>query len=180
MAVTSTSPTAASDPSCKVRADASSPATSDASYPSSEALHDGYPSFPAACTHPRRAPSGPGCGPGAPPLPPSDSLLPTYSPEGRCQGPIRVYINQELSPVLVGLRSHRPLMPYRRRITIRRQSGGGALQLPRSSGTRWSSSNRSLVSSVNSAGDRITSLEGCDCPLLVQLEPRISADGDYP
>ena len=58
--------------------------------------------------------------------------------------------------MLVALRKHRPLMPYRRRITIRRQSGGGPLQLLRSSGTRWSSSNRSLVSLVNSVGGRIT------------------------
>ena len=42
--------------------------------------------------------------------------------------------------MLVVLRSDRPLMPYRRRITIRWQFGGGPLQLPRSSGTRWSSS----------------------------------------
>jgi hypothetical protein len=56
---------------------------------------------------------------------PSDLLLPTYSPEGRCQGPIRVYVNQAPSHVLVALRPARPLMPYRRRITIRRQSGGG-------------------------------------------------------
>jgi hypothetical protein len=54
-----------------------------------------------------------------------------------------------LSPVLVALRPDRPLMPYRRRITIRRQSGGGPLLLPRSSGTRWSSPNRSLVTSVH-------------------------------
>ena len=51
--------------------------------------------------------------------------MPTYSPEGRCQGPIGVYVNQAPSPVLVALRSDRPLMPYRRRVTIRRQSGGG-------------------------------------------------------
>jgi hypothetical protein len=51
-------------------------------------------------------------------------------------------------------------MPDRRRIIIRRQAGGGPLQLPRSSGTRWSSPDRSLVSSVNSVGSTITSLEG--------------------
>ena len=82
-------------------------------------------------------PSGtfrPGRGPCAPPLPPSDWLLPPYSPEERCQGLIRVYVDQALSPVFVALRSDRPLMPYRRRITIRRQSGGGPLQFPRSSG----------------------------------------------
>jgi hypothetical protein len=58
--------------------------------------------------------------------PPSDWLLPTYSPEGRCQGPIRVCVNQALSPVLAAPRPDRPLMPYRRRITIRRQSGAFA------------------------------------------------------
>ena len=63
--------------------------------------------------------------PCAPPLPPSDWLLPPYSPEGRCQGLIRVYVDQALSPVFVALRSDRALMPYRRRMTIRRQSGGG-------------------------------------------------------
>jgi hypothetical protein len=40
------------------------------------------------------------------------------------------YVHQALSPVLVALRSHRLLMPYRRRIIIRRQSGGGPLHLP--------------------------------------------------
>ena len=43
-----------------------------------------------------------------------------------------MYVNQALSPVLVALRKHRSLMPQRRRITIRRQSGGGHLHLPRS------------------------------------------------
>jgi hypothetical protein len=43
-----------------------------------------------------------------------------------------VYVNQALSPVLVVRRKHRSLMPQRRRITIRRQSGGGPLHLPRS------------------------------------------------
>ncbi len=42
-----------------------------------------------------------------------------------------MYVNQAFSPVLVVLRSHRSLMPQRRRITIRRQSGGGPLHLPR-------------------------------------------------
>jgi hypothetical protein len=36
-----------------------------------------------------------------------------------------VYVDQGLSPVLVVLRVQPPLTPYRRRITIRRQSGGG-------------------------------------------------------
>jgi len=45
---------------------------------------------------------------------------------------IRVYVDQALSPVLVVLPAHQVLMPERRRITIRRQSGGGPLQLPRS------------------------------------------------
>ena len=76
--------------------------------------------------------------------PPSELLRPIYSPEGRCQGLIRVYVHQAFLPVLVALQSDRPLMPYRRRIAIRRQSGGGPLQLPQSSGTRWSSPNRSL------------------------------------
>ena len=71
-------------------------------------------------------------------LPHRTGLLPVYSPEGRCQGLIRVYVDQALAPALVARRSDRPLMPYRRRITIRRQSGGGPLQLPRSSRTRWS------------------------------------------
>jgi hypothetical protein len=45
----------------------------------------------------------------------------------RCERPypIRVYVNQALSPVLLALRPDRPLMPYRRRITMRWQSGGG-------------------------------------------------------
>jgi len=34
-------------------------------------------------------------------FPPSDWLLPPYSPEGRRQGPIRVYVDQALWPVLV-------------------------------------------------------------------------------
>ncbi len=38
-------------------------------------------------------------------------------------------------------------MPDWRRITIRRQSGGGPLQLPRSSGTRWSPSRQGSGSS---------------------------------
>jgi len=38
-----------------------------------------------------------------------------------------VYVNQAVSPVLVVLRSEPPLTPYRRRITIRRQPGGGPL-----------------------------------------------------
>jgi hypothetical protein len=59
-----------------------------------------------------------------------------------CQGPIRASVNQALSPVLVALRPHRPLMPDWRGITIRWQSGGGSLQLPWSSGTRWISSDR--------------------------------------
>jgi hypothetical protein len=36
-----------------------------------------------------------------------------------------VCVNQAFSPVFVVLRSQPPLMPCRRRITIRRQSGGG-------------------------------------------------------
>ena len=43
-----------------------------------------------------------------------------------------MHVNQALSPVLVALRKHRSLMPQCRRITIRRQSGGGPLHLPRS------------------------------------------------
>ena len=46
-----------------------------------------------------------------------------------------MYVDQGILPVLVVLRSQPPLMPYRRRITIRRQSGGGPLHLPRSSAT---------------------------------------------
>ena len=38
-----------------------------------------------------------------------------------------MYVDQAPSHLLVALRSDRPLMPYRRRITIRRQSGGGGL-----------------------------------------------------
>jgi len=38
--------------------------------------------------------------------------------------------NQTFSPVLVALRSQPPLTPDQRRITIRRQSGGGPLHLP--------------------------------------------------
>ncbi len=60
---------------------------------------------------------------------------------------IRVYVNQHVCPVLVALPAHQVLMPERRRITIRRQSGGGPLQLPRSSGTRWSSSRQGSGSS---------------------------------
>ena len=91
--------------------------------------------------HPRPAPPRPGCGPCAPPLPHRTDCCHSYSPERRCQGLICVYVHQALSPVLVVLRSDRRLMPDRRRITIRRQSGGEPLQFPRSSGTRWSSSN---------------------------------------
>jgi hypothetical protein len=50
--------------------------------------------------------------------------------KGRCQGPICVCINQALLPVLVVLRPDRALMPYRRRITIWRQSGGGLCSFP--------------------------------------------------
>ncbi len=57
--------------------------------------------------------------------PPLDRLLPPYSREGKGQGPIRVCVDRAVSLVLVVLRSDRALMPYRRRITIRRQSGGG-------------------------------------------------------
>jgi len=39
-----------------------------------------HPAYPAPGTF------QPGCGSCAPPLPPSDWLLPVYSPEGRCQG----------------------------------------------------------------------------------------------
>ena len=42
-----------------------------------------------------------------------------------------MYVNQAFSPVLVALRPQQPLTPHRRRITIRRQSGGGPLHLPR-------------------------------------------------
>jgi hypothetical protein len=45
-------------------------AASDGSYPSSEALDDGYLSLPAACSLSARASSSPGPGPCAPPLPP--------------------------------------------------------------------------------------------------------------
>jgi hypothetical protein len=41
-------------------------------------------------------------------------------------------VNQAHSPVLVALRKHRSLTPQRRRITIRWQSGGGPVHLPRS------------------------------------------------
>ena len=43
-----------------------------------------------------------------------------------------MYVNQAVSPEVVVLRPQPPLMPYRRRITIGRQSGGGPLHLPRS------------------------------------------------
>ena len=61
---------------------------------------------------------------------------------GGVKGRFECTLTRHLSPVPVALRPHRPLMPYWRCITIRRQSGGGSLQLPWSSGTRWSSSNR--------------------------------------
>jgi hypothetical protein len=43
---------------------------------------------------------------------------------------IRVYVNQHVYPVLIVLPAYQVLMPERRRITIRRQSGGGPLHLP--------------------------------------------------
>ena len=74
-------------------------------------------------TPPRRAPCSPGCGPG-PALSPIGLTAADPFAGGRCQGLIRVYVNQALSPVLVAPRSDRPLTPYRRRITILGQSGG--------------------------------------------------------
>ena len=89
-----------------------------------------------------------------------------------------MYVNQALSPVFVVLRSRPPLMPYRRRITIRWQSGGGPLRLPRSSGTRWSLSNRSLASLVNSLGERITRLGVCDAARLSPADSMSCGDLD--
>ena len=55
----------------------------------------------------------------------------THSLGGRCQGWLRVYVNQAVSPLLVR-RSQPPLIPPRTDITNPRQSGGGSLHLPRS------------------------------------------------
>jgi hypothetical protein len=48
----------------------------------------------------------------------------------RCQGRLRVYVNPAVSPVRVVLRSQPLLIPYRRRVTTRWQSGGESLHLP--------------------------------------------------
>jgi hypothetical protein len=112
----------------------------------------GIPSRPAL-THPRPAPSRTGCGACAPSLPPI-GLTAAGLFAGGVKGLIRVYVDQALSPALVARRSHRPLMPYRRRMTIRRQSGGGPLQLPRSSRTRWSWS-LSPCADGRAVGDRL-------------------------
>ena len=101
----------------------------------------------------------PGCGPCAPPLPIGLTAADLFAGGEVSRADSRVRSPGSFTCV-VALRPHRPLMPYRRRITIQRQSGGGPLQLPRSSGTRWSLPNRSLVSPVNSTGSRTTSLEG--------------------
>jgi hypothetical protein len=68
-------------------------------------------------------------------------------------------VNQALSPVLVALRPDRPLMPDRRRITIRRQSGGGPLQLPRLYRCGLGGAGTALAGclSVDSTGGMITS-----------------------
>jgi hypothetical protein len=119
------------------------------------------------CCHPRDAPApGPpsplGCGREcAAPLPIGLTAA-GYSLEGRCQGWLRVYVNQAVSPVLVILRAQPPLMPYRRRITIPRQFGGGFAASPVMS--PWSrrslsgSIRRAFPSTVPAVG--IASLEG--------------------
>jgi len=72
-------------PWCKARADASSPAASDASYPSSEASHDGYAELPLDLPRdrPRRAGDGSVPWPGSLPGP---WFLGRVLPEARCQG----------------------------------------------------------------------------------------------
>jgi hypothetical protein len=68
-----------------------------------------------------------------------------------------VYVNQVLSPVLVALRSHPPLMPYRRRVTIRWQSGGGPFAASIVIRDRVAIIQPLLVSSVTSADDKSAS-----------------------
>ena len=79
-----------------------------------------------------------------------------------------MYVNQAVSPVLIVLRSQPPLMLCWRRITIRRQSGGGSLH-PSPVMSPWTrrsppdSGRRAFPSTAPAVG--ITSLEGCDCTL---------------
>lgn len=84
--------------------------------------------------------------------------------------------------MLVVLRSDRPLMAHRRRISIQRQSGG-ALQLPPSFGIRSPSSNRSLVSPANSVANTVTSLESFDRAGLNSGKPghppQVATMGDH-
>ena len=68
-------------------------------------------------------------------------------------------LTRHFSPVLVALRAQPPLTPYRRRITIPRQSGGGLAPSPvMSPWTRRSLSNPGRwFSPANSIGGRIGS-----------------------
>jgi len=74
-----------------------------------------------------------------------------------------VYVNHALSPVLVAQRPHRPLMPYRRRVTIRWQSvWWGALAASVVIRDQVAIVKLLPVSSVTGADAKSASLEGCD------------------
>jgi len=72
------------------------------------------------------------CGPGPLPLPPIGLTAADPFAGGEVSRVASRVRSPGSFPVVVGLRSQPPLTPYRRRITIRRQSGGGPLHLPRS------------------------------------------------
>ena len=76
---------------------------------------------------PRRAPSHPACGPGAPPLPNRTVSCRLHSLEVS-RADSRDAITRRFP--LASLRSHRPLTPYRRRITIRRSLVGSLCTFP--------------------------------------------------
>ena len=104
----------------------SSPAAVTPPCLSSEALHDGYPSLPAA--HDARRPALPAQLWSLPAAPlPIGLTAPALFAGGEVSRAHSRYVHQAVSPALVALRKHRHLMPDRRRITIRRQSGGGPL-----------------------------------------------------
>ena len=65
-----------------------------------------------------------------------------------------MYVNQAFSPVLVVLRSQPPLMPDRRRITIRWQSGGGPCTFPSHVAVDHSPGTAFRLTAEEQAGDR--------------------------
>ena len=101
-------------------------------------LPDGYVSFPAARNASAANTIPPRLWPlSAAPLPHRTDCCRPIRRRGGVKGRFACTFTRHFDLCSLPCGQDRPLMPYRRRITIWRQSGGGPLQLPWSFGIRW-------------------------------------------